>query len=278
MKNVLTIMLLLTLSCSQICASPYPIKAVIFDCDGTLVDTEVVLCEAWIFAFHQQGYTMTEEEYWELLHQQGIASLPIACLVMAELGCKILNRECKEELLEDIRTDVQVKKEKGFPAISATIQFLRQLGEMKKELGIKIGLASGNYKKNILFHLKELEIEHYFDVIVSGQEDLSNYHDAEGTNKPKPYVYQHAAKLLGVLPSECVAIEDSGVGVTAAVTAGCITIAVPNRASTVCHDLSQAHLKIDSFSEIDVPQFLELIENNLQSGRSETIAKVKLGV
>lgn len=260
MKNIFIFISLIIISFSYVNATNHLVKAVIFDCDGTLVDTESVLCDAWRLAFQRQGYDLTEEEYWAFLHQNAIAGFPKANIIMSEWGCKILNRDCKVELLKDVKMHYEDVKAKGFPPVKATVNFLRDLAKLKTDLGIKIGLASGNTKKNILFHLKDLEIESYFDVILSGSEDLSDYHDGEGTNKPKPYIYQQAAKLLGVLPSECVAIEDSGTGVASAVGAGCITIAIPNIA-TAHHDFSRVHLKLESFSGIDIHHFFEVIRN-----------------
>ena len=91
-----------------------------------------------------------------------------------------------------------------------------------------MGLASASPKDEILLNLQQHQIEHLFDVIISGKDDLSEYNDPEGVNKPKPYIYLHAAKLLDISPQQCVVIEDSRSGVTAGVDAGCFVIAVPN--------------------------------------------------
>lgn len=66
-----------------------------------------------------------------------------------------------------------------------------------------------------------------FDVIVSVA-DLAEYTDLEGINKPKPYIYLQTAKLLGLHPEQCAAIEDSRTGISSAVNAGCISVAVRN--------------------------------------------------
>ncbi len=139
-----------------------------------------------------------------------------------------------------------------------TVAFALRLFQEKKKRGLKFGVASGARKKEILLHLKAIGINTFFDVILSGKDDLSEYRDSEGTNKPKPYVYLKTAKMLGLIPEECIAIEDSGIGIKAAVSAGCFTIAVPN-AFTKAHDLSRAHLQIDSFAGISVDAFFSMI-------------------
>ena len=87
-----------------------------------------------------------------------------------------------------------------------------------------------------------------------------DYSDPEGVNKPKPYIYLHAAKLLGVSPEGCVVIEDSPPGIAAGVSAGCFTIAVPNDCSRH-QDLSEAHLCLESFSNMNYADLLHLLTN-----------------
>jgi len=76
----------------------------------------------------------------------------------------------------------------------------------------------------------------------------------------KPYIYLKAAKLLCLHPEQCVAIEDSRTGVSSAVSAGCITIAIPN-AYTAQQDLSHAHMKVISFVNITPTDFLQTVTN-----------------
>lgn len=90
---------------------------------------------------------------------------------------------------------------------------------------------------------------------------MAEYKDPEGTNKPKPYVYLKAAKMLGIEPRQCIAIEDSRSGISAAVAAGCITVAVPND-FTKRQDLSHAHFKIESFAGLNFNGFLQQIKQS----------------
>ena len=239
-------------------------KAIIFDCDGTLVDSDAIQYLAWDYAFQQQGYHLSREEYWHLMRKHSLAGLPSAYLIIAELGSEIVGRDCAQTLLKDFEVYFDELRVKGFPAIEATVNFLHQLANEKIKLGLKLGLASGARKHQILDHLRHLGIEEYFDVILSGSDDLNDYIDSEGTNKPKPYIYSHAAKLLGLLPEECVAIEDSRTGVMSAVDAGCITVAIPN-AITMDQDLSHAHLQMESFIGVSPAVFLQMVANLKES-------------
>jgi beta-phosphoglucomutase-like phosphatase (HAD superfamily) len=243
------------------------IKAIIFDCDGTLVDTEEAQYEAWVFAFQQQGYELTKQEYLQWINSNSLSGLPAANIMISKIGAEMLGCDRSQELLNDMHFYLDILRIKGFPPIEPTVNFLLRLVKEKEILGIKLGLASGGTKQQILTHLKHLGIENYFDVILSGSEDLWDYTDPEGTNKPKPYIYLQAAKLLGFLPTQCVAIEDSLTGVTSAVEAGCITVAIPNTATSQ-HDLSHAHLKIDSFEGINTDHFFRLINSiNISSSK-----------
>lgn len=226
------------------------IKAILFDCDGTLVDSEWAHYVGWKKALNDFGSDLSVEEYCPYVGKS------------AQLNAKLL---AESRGIEQVDRFFCIKTayyrelcEAGLAPIAPTVAFLQKLVEEKHRLGLKIGVCSAARKAHILIHLKNLQIDHLFDVILSGQEDLKDYSDPEGVNKPKPYIYQHAMKLLGVDPEETVVIEDSASGAWAGVTAGCFTIAVPNL-YTKHHDFSHTHWQLDSFSDIDVAGFFHHI-------------------
>lgn len=229
----------------------HTIKAVIFDCDGTLVDSEEAHFLAWRLALKKEGGELSVQEYYNFVGKP-------ATLLARTLAEKVNNQESAHQLLNDKRKHYEAMQADGHLPIDATVDFLKKLALAKDEFGLKLGLASAAKKTEILINLRQLDIEPLFDVILSGQDDLNDYFDPEGVNKPKPYIYIHAAKLLNLKPEECAVIEDSQAGVTAGVEAGCFTIAVPN-SYTKYHDFSRAHLVIDSFAEVDVETFLQMV-------------------
>ena len=235
------------------------IKAVIFDCDGVLIDSEEAHYLAWLEAFGNQDLTFSRDEYRAFVGHDTRAAAQKAGF---EWKCD------PEKLLRDKNSKYDLLKKEGVASIVSTLDFVLRLAKEKEKLGLKLGVASGSRREDIFCHLNHHQIEKVFDVVLSGFHDLGEYNDPEGTNKPKPYIYLKAAKMLNVLPEECVAIEDSHTGVTSAKAAGFFTVAVPNL-FTDQQDLSKADLKIDSFSGITVEEFF----NRITKRKDETWIK-----
>lgn len=227
-----------------------PIKAIIFDCDGTLVSNEEAHLSAWQKTLQRRGLTLTSQQ--RLLY----AGMPDT--VIAKHCSESIGKHCSDELLAEKNIYFHKLQQLGLPPIEATVDFLRRLANEKEHLGYKLGVASAAIKSEILSNLRQLGIEELLDVILSGHDDLIDFTDPEGVNKPKPYIYQHAMKKLGVFPAQCVVIEDSVTGVSSGVSAGCFTIAVPN-IYTRNQNLSAAHLQIESFAEISVDHFFQMV-------------------
>jgi beta-phosphoglucomutase-like phosphatase (HAD superfamily) len=227
---------------------------IIFDCDGTLIDSEHAYFLSWQVALKARGSSMTFEEYMTLAGHSG-----------AHISKKLHEKtpfDSAEAILADAKKAYRELHSHLVTPIERTLKFVRQLARQKQSLGIKMGVASAAAKKELLLNLNRFELTGLFDMIISGRDDLDEYSDPEGTNKPKPYIYLHTAKQLGLHPSRCVALEDSGPGVQAAVSAGCLTFALPNSV-TERHDFSRAHFTIDSSSEIDLEEFFQKIYNHI---------------
>ena len=227
------------------------IGAVIFDCDGTLVASEEAHMEAWRVILQRRGVEFTEERRCICVGQSDLDT--------AKLLAEGIRPGCAGEILAEKRTHYLGLSREGLPAIDGAVDFVWRLAKERKRLGLKMGVASAALKIEIESHLANLGIRDLFEVVLSGYDDLSEYNDPEGVNKPKPYVYLHAAKLLGVHPARCIAIEDSYTGVTSAAAAGCITVAVPNH-FTKHHDLSCAKVQIDTLANLTVEHFLEMVK------------------
>ena len=231
------------------------IKAIIFDCDGTLVDSEESHFTSWQRALQLWGAELILEEYLTFMMGQG--GHKVGRLLAEKLG-----QNCAEELLAQKKAHYLEAVHKGLPSIEGTVRFARQLIQDREQHRLKLAVASASPHHEIRTHLQRLGLIDSFDLILSGHEDLTDYSDPEGVNKPKPYIYLHAAKLLGVSPAECAVIEDSRPGVAAGVSAGCITIAVPNAFSQY-QDLSHATHRLETLADFTLERFLNFLRNSI---------------
>lgn len=218
------------------------IKGIIFDCDGTLVESEHVHLQAWKMALQKRGFELQEEFFYTLAGQPAEA--------ISEKLYELIKVDCPEAIASDKRFFYRQLQKTGVVPISRTIAFLKEL----KKYDLKLAVASAAPKNEIMVSLNLAEIENDFHHIISGVEDLIHIQDPEGVNKPKPYIYLHTAQVLGLQPNECVAFEDTFFGVKSAKTAGLKTIAVPN-IYTKLQDFSQA----DQIIHHDQPISLDMI-------------------
>lgn len=213
--------------------------AIIFDCDGVIIDSEQAKFEAWKKALELYHVSYTLEEYMEVVGQDSKAIKK-----SIELSKNII---LPNSLIEQKSRHYSFLQEQGLPHFPETISFIQFLNKTLKRQQIGLALASSAPRVEINRNLKSAGLENFFDVIVSGEDDLKHYQGSEGVNKPKPYIYQETAKQLGVKPHMCIVFEDTAAGVEAAYSAGMNVIAVSNR-FTKNHDFSHALCILTSFN------------------------------
>ena len=189
--------------------SATPVNAVLWDLDGTLVDTEPY----WIAA----EYRLVESfgGSWSDEHAHAIIGKPllVSAAYLREHGRVPLSPEqIVDRLLASVIADTrrQVRWRPGVLAL---------LAEMKAA-GLPTALVTMSYRK-LAGMVAELLPAGSFDALVCGDEVRNG--------KPDPEPYLLAAARLGVPPAECLAIEDSPSGVASAEAAGCLVVAVPNQ-------------------------------------------------
>ncbi len=231
-----------------------PIKAIIFDCDGTLIDNEGSYFFAWQKVVLDRNHFFSIDDYIQCM---GSANP----LTAQRLAAK-MNAPSAEALLAECRANYRAHAKNGLKPIQHTVDFVLKLAAAKDRLGIKLAVASAGNKEEILRSLRQIGIDGLFDAIISGQDDLHDYNDPQGVNKPSPYIYWHTAKVLGVEPAACVVVEDSLPGLTAGVRAGCFTVAIPTP-STKIQDMSATDLKFKSLENLSVEQFFQLVQEKL---------------
>jgi HAD superfamily hydrolase (TIGR01509 family) len=174
---------------------PHPIRAIIFDHDGTLVNSEPVHWKCWNNVLNTYGHQLSQLDYKKFL--SGIPSLTSANWLVG----KFTLDASPESLLATKQKHLNKFLSGGaYPLMPQVIPLLEDL----KSRGIAVGVASGADRTEVEHSLKFHGIDHYFRAVATKNEVKNN--------KPAPDVYLHAAMQLGVPPSECIAIEDSDNG------------------------------------------------------------------
>jgi HAD superfamily hydrolase (TIGR01509 family) len=216
-------------------------RVVIFDCDGVLVDTENLKFLAWQEALANYNVDFSIEEYMPLV---GHSSKNILTMIEQSKQLKLPAQ------VIDLKNDkYKALQKQGVQAIQSMVDFARTLSENKERLALKLGLASSAPKEEILINLQQIGLDHAFELVISGSDDLQDYIDEEGKNKPKPYIYIEAAKQLNISPELCLVFEDTSAGVEAAVDSGMAVIGVPNQ-FTINQDFSKASAVLHSYEEL----------------------------
>lgn len=196
-------------------------KAVIFDMDGVLFDTESLCMKAWDYAGEKLGIGSAG---YMVLKTLGVNAQAAIGILKKEFG-EDFNAEEFKKIGRDFSYDYFEKY--GMPMKKGVTDILGYLTSKK----YKIALASSTSTKSVMHHLNDTKIKDYFDVIVCG--------DQIEQSKPEPDIYLKAAELLGLAPEVCYAVEDSKNGLLSAHRAGCQVIMVP--------DLWQGDDEVDSF-------------------------------
>ncbi len=185
-------------------------KAVLFDMDGTLTDTEKYYQKAWPKTLEHFGYEMSEEKPL-ILRSLG---RPFAVQQFKKWYGEDFDywqvRNYRKQLVEDIF------KKDGIPLKPGAKEILKWL----RDNNIFVALVTANDKDRAERYTKRVGLFEYFDSIVCA--DMVEF------GKPAPDIYAFACKELRVAPEETLAIEDSPNGCTSAYKAGCNVVMVPD--------------------------------------------------
>jgi HAD superfamily hydrolase (TIGR01509 family) len=207
-------------------------KAVIFDMDGVIVDSEPIESLAWEKVLIQYGKTPIFNNN-GLIHVVGRASFDE---IMEKHGLgedSEIVRTKKRKIFADLIVRNLIPK----PGFATLFKTLRQ----EK---FKLALASNRSEKHVLLIADKLKIRKSFKAIIGSKPDIKT--------KPAPDIFLKAAELLDMKPEYCLVIEDSEHGIIAAKRAGMKVIAVPNQ-YTMYQDFSKADKIVDSLLEITIP-------------------------
>ena len=187
-----------------------PIRGILFDMDGLVLDSEVLYTRFWREAATALGYSMTVEQ---------------------SLGMRSLGKKLGQPYLESLfgpDIDYTTLRNKRIELMDAWVAVhgipakpgICELLDYMEANGIAAAITSSSPMESIRKHLSAVNLLHRFQKLCSG-------HDIPNT-KPAPDIYLLGAKELGLDPAECLALEDSPTGILSAYRAGCLPVMVPD--------------------------------------------------
>ena len=209
-------------------------RAIIFDLDGVLIDTEPLYLKATNLVVAQEGAIPISEEE----NKQHLLGTTVE-----ETWRRVIRLRGLSEPLEHYVRLYDVFVRQVMQADLTAQPGVVRLIEEARSRDMPIAVASSSLREWIDLKLGAIGLNDAFDLILGG--------DQVTNGKPAPDIYLLAAQGLGVPPEECVAIEDSPTGIAAAVASGAYTIAVWT-ASTDGLDLSQSHAFLHSLEDFDL--------------------------
>ena len=217
-----------------------PIKAIVFDFDGLILDTETTDFEAWRAMYRAHGVELPLSMWMPIIGdstqdftiEKHLVELTGKPLDRAELHERQLTLHL--EMLQD----------------AAPMPGVEDYIHDAKRLGIRIGVASGSRRSWVVDRLDQLGLADHFETIVC--------RDDVGRAKPDPAAYIAAVKNLEAIPDQAMALEDSPPGVKAAKNAGLYCVAVPGP-MTKNHSFHEADVQLESLAEMSLQELLETV-------------------
>jgi HAD superfamily hydrolase (TIGR01509 family) len=188
---------------------PRQIEAVVFDMDGLLLDTEILVQKAMMACAAEAGSELPESVHQDIVGRP----YPEIC---ERLALHFGPRFAIEGYLRAVRERCDAAFARQLQLKRGALRLLNQLQAGK----VPCALCTSSRRQIVDRHLEQVAIADRFDFVVTG--------DAVTKGKPHPESYLTAAAALGVAPAACLALEDSHNGVRSAASAGMMTIMVPD--------------------------------------------------
>ena len=216
-------------------------QAIIFDLDGTIIDTEHIWLEANKQVLIRRGIQPDNNFLEKLFTQIQGAGLAHSCTVLKEM-CKL--EDSLEDLIQEKESIAHGLYEQGVRLIEGFVDFHAKA----QKLNLKMGIATNANTQTVAATNKKLNLEQFFGPHIYSISHVNNQY------KPNPAVYLYAAQNLNIEPKACIAIEDSAHGIKAAKNAGMLCIGI-NTAKKP-EQLIQADLIINSYEELELDTLL----------------------
>lgn len=217
------------------------IKALIFDFDGLILETESPIYKSWQLVYQMYGQQLQLEQW---VNTIGTWDDPFSPYTDLEV---LLGNKLDWQTIEPQRHDYEMSLVMQQEVLPGVREYLCEA----RRLGLKIGLASSSDGTWVYGHLQRLGLMSHFDC-TRVREDVRRA-------KPDPELYLSATACLGVNPAEAIALEDSQHGITAARAAGLYAVAVPHNL-TAHLPFTEAHLRLESLADVPLEQLIARVE------------------
>ena len=211
--------------------------AIIWDMDGVIVDSAPFHFAAWEEVFSRRGAKFTREDFTRLFGSRNDFIIR-----------NVLGRDVPQKDIESIAGEKERKFRARIKGEAALLPGVSRLLTILKG-NLKMALATSAPQENIDLILGELNIGECFDCVVSGHEVAES--------KPSPEIYSLAARRLGADPRNCIVIEDSPLGIKAALAAGMKCLAVSN--SHPEQDLAEASAVVNTLEGIGPTTLITMV-------------------
>ncbi|MFZ9089189.1 MAG: HAD family hydrolase [Planctomycetaceae bacterium] len=213
------------------------IRAVVFDLDGTMLNTEDIFEDAGQVLMERRGLTMTNEIRREMLGRRPAeAFAALKRLTGITDDTDALMRETKE-----IFRNLAVDRITVLPGV-------RSLLELTEALELPRAVATSSPEQYMRWLMELVDLYRHFQFVLTAENVQQG--------KPHPEIYLLAAERLGIAAAEMLVLEDSETGVRAAASAGAQVVAVPNR-HTEYGDFSEAILRVESLEDERIAELLQ---------------------
>ena len=216
------------------------IRALIFDFDGLILETEGPSYKSWEEVYQSFGLALPFSTWSTIIGT-----------TQGEFDPRIeLQKQVKDRVDWDEIESRRQASEQAIIEAQSVLPGVEQYLHDARHLGLKTGLASSSSCNWVVGHLKRLGLVDHFDCICASD-------DVQHT-KPDPELYQCVLRGLGVRADEAIALEDSPIGIQSAKQAGVFCVVVPNPLTSQLI-LSQADLLLGSLAEMSLEQLLNKV-------------------
>ncbi len=215
------------------------IRAVVFDFDGLILETEGPSLDSWIEIYREHGFEVPIDRWHDDIgSDRGFVPVDYLAALVGEGLDRAATQQRRDERKNELIAALDL------------MEGVRDYIADARRMGLRLAIASSSSREWVIGHIERLRIHAFWDAVLT-RDDVAR-------TKPFPDLYVAAVRALDVHPSQAVALEDSPNGIAAAKDAGLRCVAVPN-ALTRGLDVSRADVRLSSLAEMPLERLLAVL-------------------